>query len=258
MNRTLFWDRLHTSRLSLWELGDLLGLHPHVLGFRELNALDQQPVRVVVDLARRLDMHPADLVDSIESVLNNHRGTASTDPTAEPTDDALTILTALAAAVAALTIDQLADALGWKLERIQTAMNYAEEHPHLAGPLILRRVPPHGYTVKPRLDRLTAEQHKAVTTSGHAKIMTVEQANAVLAVIALGHRPEYGDWHAEHTDAEQGLRAAGLIYNPYNHEKPKAAPEVLYSLRYDRTGDRDVTDYAPPPAALRSDPSVAC
>lgn len=65
------------------------------------------------------------------------------------------------------------------------------------------------------------------------------------------------DWHAEHADDEQGLRDAGLIYNPYNHEKPKAAPEVLYSLRYGRTGATDLTGYDPPPTALRSDSSSA-
>lgn len=173
------------------------------------------------------------------------------------TTDARNCLTALAAAVSALTVDQLAAALGWTLERTAGAVNHAEEHPHLGGPLILGRIPPHGYTVKPRLDRLTAEQYKAAITTGHTQIITATQANRLLAVIALGNRPEYSDWHGEHADDEQDLRDAGLVYNPYNHEKPKAAPEVLYSLRYDRTGASDLTDYDLPPTALRSDSSSA-
>jgi hypothetical protein len=154
-------------------------------------------------------------------------------------------LPALAAAGNALTVDRLAEALTWTLERTRTALDHAIAHPHLGGPLILRRVPPHGYTVKPRPDRLTSDQYRAVTTAGRATVLSVEQANALLAVIALVPRTTYADtrdiyttWKAEHEDAEQAIREAGLIHNPDNHQRPQAEPEVLYSLRYDRAGNQ--------------------
>lgn len=61
--------------------------------------LDDLPVATLIDLARHLDMHPADLVASLDAVLDNPR--ADTTDTGPPgaAEDALTVLTALAAAV---------------------------------------------------------------------------------------------------------------------------------------------------------------
>lgn len=74
MNRKQFSQRLHEAGLSLWELGDFLGVHPHELhSAGKPGALLDQPVRVLVDLARRLDLHPADLVEDLEPVLKTRR-----------------------------------------------------------------------------------------------------------------------------------------------------------------------------------------
>lgn len=173
--------RLRASCLSLWELGDLLGIHPHQLHHLDAGGLStQRPIAVLIELARRLDMHPADLAPGLDGVLTNrrlapnrhhdqHRDGENHSPnhTNHDTDtdanaDALAVLTALAHARTPLSIDELAQALTWSLSRVQGALNYAQHHPRLAGPLALRQVPPQTFTVTPRLDILAAGQHHEI------------------------------------------------------------------------------------------------
>jgi hypothetical protein len=69
-----FSNRMRASTLSVWELGDLLGVHPHLLDRTETHIrLVEQPVRVIIELAARLDVHPADLVPGFDVVLANRR-----------------------------------------------------------------------------------------------------------------------------------------------------------------------------------------
>lgn len=65
-------QRVRAAGLSLWELGDLLGVHPHYL-HPTTEPLDSLPVAVLIDLARRIDMHPADLVPALDTVLHHPR-----------------------------------------------------------------------------------------------------------------------------------------------------------------------------------------
>lgn len=58
MNREVFQQRVEQAALSLWELGDLLGIHPHHLHTGDVPGLTALPARVIIDLARRLDLHP--------------------------------------------------------------------------------------------------------------------------------------------------------------------------------------------------------
>jgi len=103
MNRDLLNQRLQASTLSLWELGDLLGIHPHHLHSHDTaGGLADQPVRVLIDLARQLDMHPADLVPGLEPVLANRREPPNDEQDTEPDHDALT---ALAATSVPLTVE---------------------------------------------------------------------------------------------------------------------------------------------------------
>lgn len=50
--------RPHNAGMSAWELADLLGVHEADI---TLDHLPNLPLRVVLELARRLDLHPADL-----------------------------------------------------------------------------------------------------------------------------------------------------------------------------------------------------
>jgi hypothetical protein len=52
-----------------------------------LQDLPELPIRVIIDLARRLDMHPVDLVADLEPVLANRRQAAKDDPCGPGADD---------------------------------------------------------------------------------------------------------------------------------------------------------------------------
>jgi hypothetical protein len=54
-------------------------------------------------------------------------------PATTPDGDADVVLAALAHAIEPLITDELADALGWTLERVATAIGYAQRHPHIGG-----------------------------------------------------------------------------------------------------------------------------
>ncbi len=147
-----FRRRQRDAALSLWGLGDLLGIHPHQLpaGVGTVT-LAYLPVSVIIELARQLDVHPADLIPELETVLDKHRvpghASAPIEPTAE--DDALSLLTALATATGALCTDDIAAALRWTLDRVHKAIGHVDAHPQLAGPLALRRTAPHRAATPP-------------------------------------------------------------------------------------------------------------
>jgi hypothetical protein len=63
-------ERLRDAGLSAWELGDLLGIHPHLVRGPD-PLLTGRPVQVLIEIARRLDSHPADLVPELEPLLSH-------------------------------------------------------------------------------------------------------------------------------------------------------------------------------------------
>jgi hypothetical protein len=149
--------RLYNAGVSAWELAELLGVHEHDV---TMDALPNQPLHVVLELARRLDLHPADLTPYAEDVyrLPRYRDT-QTPPEGPGTDaDAAAVLNALAQAGRPLTADFLAESLGWKYDRTADALEHVWTHPHLGGPYALRRVAPHHFTLTPRTDVLTDQQ----------------------------------------------------------------------------------------------------
>ena len=155
-------ERLRDAGLSAWELGDLLGIHPHLV--KDPNPpLTGRPVQVLIEIARRLDIHPADLVPEFEPLLSC-RCQVPGDAVGgqDLRADAVTVLTALATAQAPLSADQLTRALGWPLPRTTAAIAAAQDNPGLGGPLALRRIPPETWTVTPRLGVLTQAQRRAL------------------------------------------------------------------------------------------------
>ncbi|MFI6536750.1 hypothetical protein ACIBHY_30165 [Nonomuraea sp. NPDC050547] len=158
MDHHLFQVRLHTGALTIWELGDLLGVHPHLLHTMQLEYLDQLPVKTLIELARRLDIHPADLIRDLDSVLDHPRDLEPHMPrqqSGDPANDAQALLAALAHAAVPLLLDDVATALQWDLQRVYTALDHAQAHPELAGPYAIERIPPETYTLRPRLDLLS-------------------------------------------------------------------------------------------------------
>jgi hypothetical protein len=263
VNYDLFRQRQQHSGLSLWELGDLLGIHPHHLHAADTNgALVDQPVRVLIDLAQRLDMHPADLVPGLEPLLHNgrHQETPHKLPTADPADrpagepgdpddgepaaggDARTVLVALAAAATPLAVDELATVLGWTLDRTTAAIDHALARPELAGPHALRRVPPDTYTLGPRLDQLTDQQRANLTDLANDRApLTLAEAHALLAAINLGNLPDYETWRGDHLAVEQQLKDRGLIITTNGPHRVEVHPDVLLSLRYRAAAELDAT-----------------
>jgi hypothetical protein len=146
----LYRERIAASGLSPWELGDLAGIHPHLLTGPELA---DQPARVLVELARALQMHPADLYPDLRAVTGHrqhHADDTGTDSAPDARRDALTLLTALAYARGPLTPGDLVADLDWPLHRVKAALARARQDPDLAGPMMLRRIRPHAWTLSPR------------------------------------------------------------------------------------------------------------
>src|SRR5260370_36619538 len=72
MTGPMLRERLRDAGLSAWELGDLLGIHPHLVSDPH-PLLTGRPGRVLIEIARRLDIHPADLVPELEPLLSHRR-----------------------------------------------------------------------------------------------------------------------------------------------------------------------------------------
>lgn len=249
-DRAEFLERLHASALSKWELGDLLGIHPHLLPDYEPSSLGHLPARLIVEVARHLDMHPADLVAGLDTVLHNPRLRTRREPVDldDAADlDAVTVLNALATATAPLTTDQLVDVLDWPFERVTAALSWATTAPELAGPLALRHVAANTYTVTPRLDLLTGDERRRLhETARWNQPLDVDQANVLLAALVLHDNeyanqpgPTYGEWREGHLDTERELRVSGVLYADHKPQAPKINPEVLYSLRCQETPRAD-------------------
>lgn len=77
-------------------------------------------------------------------------------------NDAMAVLAALVQAGVALTVDQIAGALDWPVDRVASALHEADQHPEITDPVVLRRVVPGTYTIEAKPDRLTKEQRDAV------------------------------------------------------------------------------------------------
>jgi hypothetical protein len=176
--------------------------------------------------------------------------TAGTGPDA----DALTVLTALATAEHPLSADQLAHDLGWELSRVHAALAHAQQQPDLAGPMALRRVPPHTYTLTARLDILQPHQHKAVLEAAcHQDTLGQEQADALYAVLTLGRLQR------EHHHAEHRLRKAGLISGGCFSDRLRVSDDVLFSLRCPRAGHADeVPRFSSIKSSARWYPQLRC
>ncbi|MEU6760533.1 hypothetical protein [Streptomyces sp. NPDC046685] len=147
--------RQHTASLSHWELAELLGVHEHDIS---LDALPDQPLHVMLELARRLDLHPADLTPYAEEVyaLPRYADVQRPPEDADAGRDAAALLNALAHAGRPLAVEDLAESLHWDTDRATNALEHAWAHPGLGGPFALRRVPPAHFTLTPRTDVLSA------------------------------------------------------------------------------------------------------
>nr|WP_242675652.1 helix-turn-helix domain-containing protein [Streptosporangium minutum] len=79
--------------------------------------------------------------------------------------DALTVLAALVYAARPLTVDGLATALGWPVQRAADALDAISRRPILSDPLTVEQVRRGAYAVTPRPDRLSSAQRDALIVS---------------------------------------------------------------------------------------------
>jgi hypothetical protein len=230
MDGELFRRRIRSSGLSLWEVGDLLGIHPHDL--HSYGPMTYQPVRVVLDLCRRLDLHPADLVDGFDSVLSNQRAVPASAAVGDVSADARTVLTALALSAVPLAAEDLAPALGWALERVAAALDHCTEHADLGGPMALRRLPGDSWSVTARHDLLSAEQEDDLADAVSVRDpMSVNEATVLLAAYAFGWTADYAGWRTDHLEAERHLKHRGLLHSDHGPHRAGPTDEVRFSLR---------------------------
>ncbi|MES0838375.1 hypothetical protein [Nocardiopsis tropica] len=227
MDTRLIHSRIAQCGATVREIADLMGIHPHHLDADAFRRLPELPTRVLVDLASRLDLHPADLVPDLEPVLGHHR--QNTDPDQEvaaPDHDARLVLVALAHAGAPLHTHALCRALDWPQHRLQAALGHLQDHPELAGPLALRRTGPHTFSLGARMDVLTAAQRAALDgADGQAGPIGAEEAAVLAAMLGLGPAPQGAAWKA----GAGGLAAAGLA--DYTAEDEFVVdPAVRFSL----------------------------
>jgi hypothetical protein len=245
--------RLRDAGLSAWELGDLLGVRPHQVSGPH-PPLRDRPVQVLIEIARRLDIHPADLVPELDPLLTHRRQALCLSGDGQDRRaDALTVITALATARAPLTADQLARALGWQLPRATAAIAAAQDAPDLGGPLALRRIPPETWTVQPRLDILTEAQRRALRDTTGAAVLDEDQAHVLLAALATGQSDSYAGLRAQRgwAGAETALKETGLIYSSNGPHRVHVSDDVKFSLRY--SDDSDIArELGEPPAAAPS------
>jgi len=227
----LYRQRVAASGLSTRELGDLAGIHPHLLSGP---ALGGQPARALAELARALQMHPADLYPGLAGVTGHPRH-RDADPGAAPgvREDALALLTALAYARAPLAAGDLAAALDWPLHRVTAALGRAREDPGLGGPMMLRRVPPHAWALSPRPGTLSPRQQDAITSAARAaQLLTGEQATVLLAALAFGQTPRYASFREAHPHAEHTLKETGLLRSAAGPHRAAVSSDVRFSLRH--------------------------
>jgi hypothetical protein len=245
-------DRLRDAGMSTWELGDLLGIHPHLVSSSHGQPLTARPVHALIEIARQLDLHPADLVPELEPLLSRRRqARRDADGGQDRRADALAVLTALATARAPLSADQLTRALDWQLPRTAAAITAAQDNPDLSGPLALRRVPPETWTVTPRLDILTRAQRRALRDTTGTAVLDDDQTRVLLAALAVGQKWQGGNYPGLRTRpgwaaAEAALKQAGLIYSSGGPDEVRVSDDVNFSLHY-RDDDHIARELGEPP-----------
>jgi hypothetical protein len=85
--------------------------------------------------------------------------------------DALTVLAALVYAARPLTVDDLAIALDWPVQRAVDALDAISRRPILSDPLAVKRVGRGEYAVTPRPDRLGSAQRDALIVGPRSTIV---------------------------------------------------------------------------------------
>ncbi|MFJ3140256.1 hypothetical protein ACIPK5_30745 [Streptomyces sp. NPDC086843] len=234
--------------MTSWELADLLGVHENDI---RLDPLPNQPLYVVLELARRLDLHPADLTPFAEDVYHlprHHQVQQPPEPSTET--DAVAVLNALAHAGRPLTADYLAESLHWDTDRTTEALEHAWDNPTLGGPYALCRATSAHFTLAPRMDVLTDEQMDAVHPGDHTATWrnpngthrrplqrdTLSDLDATVFHHAWHHGSVSADEHRPWAHTIAGLIDAGYLTVTTNGDTV-LADDVQYSLRAIDTDD---------------------
>ncbi|MFJ1938577.1 MULTISPECIES: helix-turn-helix domain-containing protein [unclassified Kitasatospora] len=231
-------ERLHAAGMTVWQLADLLGVHEHQI---DLDELPDLPVRVLHEIARRLDLHPADILRETDDLyaLPRAHPPGKKPPVKKPpgiAHDALRLVNALALADRPMLPEELAHALTWPVKRVDNAAAHALAHPAIGGAVALRGEPGGYLSTSPRLDLLiTSQQTELIAPHDddthqpgryQRDPLTPTEAETLLAI-----------WHTADTDhtnplqdhALHGLINAGYVTQPGGLTLA-LTDDVLYSL----------------------------
>ncbi|WP_017577861.1 SMC-Scp complex subunit ScpB [Nocardiopsis kunsanensis] len=234
----LITERLRIGGITSWEIADLLGVHPHqlehdTLGRRRSTDEDRLralPVTVLIQLCRRLDLHPSDLIEELDEMCSSLRrapreADSELPGEGEVVEDARTMVAALFHVGAPLSIEEAAGALGWGFSRARATVEHLQAHADLTGPYALRRVGADTYALTSRTDLLTAGQRTALESVVVAVGGTLPQTHVSVLEALLAGSILSGDDDAALAD----LLKLGLVSGSAE-EGLELASEVLYSL----------------------------
>jgi hypothetical protein len=224
-------QRMRAAGIQRRQVAELLGVHFHRLELC-LADLGQLPLTLVVDLARLLDLSLADLLPQI----CDQQAPACAQVSDEAHRDAMPVLAALAHARCPLAVNDLAASLMWAPTRVQAALDHIHDHPDLAGPYAMHRVPIDRFTLHPRLDLLTSTQTQTVSTSRDTLYgLTPQEATMLLLAIGAQEYPgrgikEFGDYITDHATTARDLIRRGLLQETDTHRAIEVTPDVANSL----------------------------
>jgi hypothetical protein len=182
--------------MSTWELGDLLGIHPHLV-----SSSHGQPL--TAGRCRLSSRSPASSTSTRPTWSRNwsrcYRAAArprrDADGGQDRRADALAVLTRWPPPGPRCPAQPAHPRLDWQLSAHRGPPSpAAQDNPDLGGPLALRRIPPETWTVTPRLDILTQPQHRALRDTTGTAVLDDDQARVLLAALAVGQKWQGGNY----------------------------------------------------------------
>lgn len=187
-------------------------------------------LQILEYLCQILDLGPAELFIPPDDDLSH----ATIQPSTSKADDAV-LEAALATVVSSIGHTQMAQALGWSLERVERAVEKLEERLAFAGVRLDRDAgaPAVLHGLKPRDALLTDGQRSALRTHAGLDGQLSEDDAATLYEIAVVQSAPTESSSRIDRDAAVRLQQRRYVYRRHGSERLIPRPDVLFGLRLD-------------------------